>query len=407
MPCVARGCRGLLMLSFIQKLHAAQIPISVRYILEFYEGLQRGLAPDVDRLFLFARLVFVKHVEHYDAFERVFALFFLGRVSRDMPDWEDAFADKPFREWLGEQIEKGVFTPEDLRKYATEDLLMLFWKTMLEQKDRHSGGNKWIGTGGRSPFGHSGRAGGGMRVYGRGLHGTAQKVIDKRSYVNYSEKSALARENVRQVLASLKNLKRAGPETELDIDATIARTAKNGGEIELVYTKELRDRLKLIVLLDNGGYSMIPYLELVKSVFGRIRDQFKDLKYYYFHNCLYGAVYQDLPRTVAIPWEVLIAQGTDTHLIIIGDANMAPFELMAANGSLYIQAGDRKPGREWLEELRGAFRASVWLNPIPKERWSYESVTINRIAAIFAMEDLSLAGIANAVNILGRAAGKL
>jgi uncharacterized protein with von Willebrand factor type A (vWA) domain len=212
-------------------------------------------------------------------------------------------------------------------------------------------------------------------------------------------------ENVGHILAALKNLKRAGPETELDIDETIARTAKNGGEIELVFARELRDRLKLIVLLDNGGYSMIPYLELVKSVFGRIRGQFKQLKYYYFHNCLYGTVYRDLPRTQAIPWEVLVAQGSDTHLIIIGDANMAPFELMAANGSLYIQAGDRRPGREWLKELRTAFQASVWLNPIPKERWSKESVTLDQIGRIFPMEDLTLAGIRNAVHILSRAAG--
>jgi uncharacterized protein with von Willebrand factor type A (vWA) domain len=241
-----------------------------------------------------------------------------------------------------------------------------------------------------------------MRVYGRGLHGTAQKVIDKRSYVNYSDKSLLARENVSQILASLKNLKRAGPETELDIDQTIARTAKNGGEIELVFAREFRDRLKLTVLLDNGGYSMMPYLELVKSVFGKIRDHFKDLEYYYFHNCLYGAVYQDLPRTRAIPWETFVSRGNDNHLIIIGDANMAPFELMASNGSLYIQSGDLRPGQEWLKELRAAFPASVWLNPIPKERWSRESVTIGRIAGIFPMEDLTLAGIKNAVQILDR-----
>ncbi len=390
------------MLSFIQQLREAEIPISVQYILEFYRGLQKGLATDLDRFFLLARLVFVKNVEHYDAFERVFARFFLGKGSWQMPEWEEVFAGKPFQEWLREQLAKGAISDEELRTYGVEELLRRFWETLLEQTGPHDGGNTWIGTGGRSPFGHSGHAGGGMRVYGRGLHGTAQKVIDKRSYVNYSEKSPLARENVSQILASLKNLKRAGPETELDIDETIARTAKNGGEIELVFAREFRDRLKLTVLLDNGGYSMIPYLDLVKSVFGKIRDHFKDLKYYYFHNCLYGAVYKDLPRTRAIPWEAFVDQGSDTHLIIIGDANMAPFELMASNGALYIQGGDRRPGREWLQELRAAFPESVWLNPIPKELWSQESVTINRIARIFPMEDLTLAGIRNAVQILGR-----
>jgi hypothetical protein len=382
-------------------LREAQIPISLRYVLEFYQGLQDGLAPDLDRLFLLARLVFIKKVEHYDAFERVFAGFFLGKDSWQMSDWEEAFAGKPFQEWLREQLE-GIVSADELRTYGTEELLRKFWETLLAQTDAHHGGSTWIGSGGRSPFGHSGHAGGGMRVYGKGLHGTAQKVIDRRNYINYTEKSLLAMDNVGHILASLKNLKRSGPQTELDIEETIARTAKNGGEIELVFTRELRDRLKLIVLLDNGGYSMIPYLKLVKTVFGKIRDLFKELKYYYFHNCLYGAVYQDLARTRAIPWEAFVSQGSDTHLMIIGDANMAPFELMAANGSLYIQSGDRRPGREWLKELRAAFPASVWLNPIPKERWPKESVTISRIAGIFPMEDLTVAGIRNAVQILNR-----
>ncbi|SPF34434.1 conserved hypothetical protein [Syntrophobacter sp. SbD1] len=388
------------MLSFIQQLREAEIPISLRYILEFYRGLQKGLAPDLDRLFLLARLVFIKNVEHYDAFERVFSCFFLGGSPWQMPDWEEVFAGKPFQEWLSEQIANGRISVDELRTYGAEELLRRFWETLLKQKEQHHGGRTWIGTGGRSPFGHSGSAGGGIRVYGRGLHGTAQKVIDKRSYINYSEKSPLARANLSQVLASLKNLKRSGPETELDIDETIARTAKNGGEIELVFTRELRDRLKLIVLLDNGGYSMLPYIELVKSVFGKIRDQFKDLKYYYFHNCVYGAVYDDLARTRTIPWEALVSRGTDTHLMIIGDANMGPFELMASNGSLYIESGDRRPGLEWLKELRAAFPASVWLNPIAKEHWSVESTTINQIGRIFPMEDLTLAGIRNAVQIL-------
>jgi len=390
------------MLSFIQQLREAEIPISVTYILEFYRGLQDGLAPDLDRLFLLARLVFVKKVEHYDAFERVFAGFFFGKVPWQMPDWEETFAGKPFQEWLREQLEKGIISVDELRTFDSEELLKRFWETLLKQTDAHHGGDTWIGTGGGSPFGHSGKAGGGIRVYGKGLHGTAQKVIDKRNYVNYSEKSTLARDNLRHVLASLKNLKRTGPETELDIDETIARTARNGGEIELVFERELRDRLKLIVLLDNGGYSMMPYVDLVKTVFGKIRDHFKDLKYYYFHNCLYGAVYSNLARTRSIPWESFLAQGTDAHLMIIGDANMAPYELLASSGSIYIHPGDRRPGMEWLKEVQAAFPASIWMNPIPKEHWAYESVTISRIARIFPMEDLTLAGIKNAVQILNR-----
>ncbi|MDR3567930.1 MAG: hypothetical protein P4L43_07875 [Syntrophobacteraceae bacterium] len=390
------------MLSFIQQLRKAEIPVSVRYILEFYDGILKGLAPDLDRLFILARLVFVKKVEHYDAFERVFAAFFLGKDSWQMPDWENAFAGKPFEEWLREQVERGAITPDELRTFDIEELLKKFWKTLLKQDGAHHGGSRWVGTGGRSPFGHSGSAGGGVRVYGRGLHGTAQKVIDQRNYMNYSGKSPLAGNNVSQVLACLKNLQRAGPESELEIDETIHRTAKNGGEIELVFAREFRDRLKLVVLLDNGGYSMEPHLQLVKSVFSKIRDKFKDLKYYYFHNCLYGTVYEDMERMKAVGWETLVSRGADTHLIVIGDANMAPSELMAANGALYFYTADRRPGVEWLKQLRAAFPASVWLNPIPRQYWSSESATIGHIGRIFPMEDLTLAGIRNAVQILGR-----
>ncbi|MCE5333635.1 MAG: hypothetical protein LLG06_03505 [Desulfobacteraceae bacterium] len=389
------------MLSFINQLRQAEIPISLRHVLEFYQALNKGLAPDLDRLFLLARLVFIKRVEHYDAFERVFAAFFLGQKPPGTAlDWEDALAGKPFEDWLREQVASGAMTPEEIRSFSPEELLKRFWETVLAQKGKHRGGNTWVGTHGRSPFGHSGKAGGGVRVHGQSLYGTAQKVIGQRNYVSYDERSALAQENLRQTLASLRNLQFAGPETELDIDATIERTAKNGGEIELVFTRELRDRLKVIVLLDNGGYSMMPFVKLVKTVFGKIREQFRELKYYYFHNCIYGTVFRDVYRSQPLPWDQLLMQGPETRLIIIGDANMASSELMAANGSLYFHTEDRRPGVEWLKELRAAFPASVWLNPLTKEWWPKESSTVMRIGEIFPMEELTLSGIKNAVAYL-------
>ncbi len=396
-----------MVLSFIHALRREEIPVSVRHVLEFYEALRKGLAPDLDGLFLLSRLIFIKRIEHYDAFERVFASFFMGKDFRLIAaDLEEALFSKPFELWLREEIAKGTFTIEELREFGTDELLRRFWETLAKQRDRHRHGRTWIGTGGTSPFGHGGREGGGIRVNGESIHGTAQKVIAARNYLNYSSKSTMARDNLRQVLASLRNFQPAGPETELDIDETISRTAKNGGEIDLVFTREKRDRLKLIVLLDNGGYSMGPYVELVKTVFEKIREQFKELEYFYFHNCIYGTVYSDLPRTRPVQWEDFTARGRDTRLIIIGDANMAPAELMAASGSLYFVSEERKSGLEWLRDLRAAFPASVWLNPIPRERWDRESISIDRIGRIFPMEDLTLAGIKNAVerlNILGQA----
>jgi hypothetical protein len=389
------------MIPFIYDLRKAGIPISVRYVLEFYRALLKGLAPDVDRLFLLGRLIFVKRVEHYDAYERAFAAHFFGENrGRTISDWEELLASKPFEEWLREQLAAGTFAIDELREFDTEGLLARFWETILAQHGKHEGGHTWVGTRGRSPFGHSGRAGGGIRVHGESLYGTAQKVIASRNYLNYSETASMGFENLRQVLASLKNLQMVGPESELSVDETIARTAKNGGEIELIFARELRDRLKLIVLLDNGGYSMVPYVNLVKTVFSKIRAQFKELRYYYFHNCIYGTVYQDQARTKPITWDHFIRGGNNCRLIIIGDANMAPAELMAANGSINLHTTERRPGREWLKELKASFPISVWLNPIAKEYWPTESVTIEHIGRIFHMEDLTLAGIKNAVEYL-------
>ena len=179
-----------MILSFIYELRRADIPVSVRHVLEFHRALRKGLAPDLDRLFLLARLIFIKRVEHYDAFERVFASFFMGKEPPGIiADWEEALAGKPFREWLNEQIEKGAISVEELREFGTEELLARFWETLSAQRGRHQGGHTWIGTHGDSPFGHGGLTGGGIRVYGQSLHGTAQKVIDNRSYLNYSSKS--------------------------------------------------------------------------------------------------------------------------------------------------------------------------------------------------------------------------
>ncbi len=396
------------MVGFIYQLREAGIPVSVQYILEFYQALRRGLAANLEQLFLLARLIFVKRVEHYDIFQQVFAAFFLGSdlARRKLIDWEELLAGKPFRDWLQEQIDSGLLSPEQISEFANDELLARFWETVLAQQSQHQGGSTWVGTLGRSPFGHSGQSAGGLRVYGRSLYRSAQKVLAERRYVDYSEKSSLSNENLRQALAALKSLRPVGPESELDVDETIARTAKNGGEIELVFARELRNRLKLIVLLDNGGYSMDPHIPLVRTIFNKLRDLFRDIQYYYFHNCIYGAVYKDPRRTEAVKWERFLAEAKSTRLVIIGDANMAPSELMAAHGSLDIRASERKPGLDWLQELRAAYPVCVWLNPIRKDYWAHESLTVRQIGQVFQMEDLTLAGLKRAVahlNLQGQA----
>jgi hypothetical protein len=388
-------------LPFFYQLRDQGIPISLRYILEFYQALEKGLAPDLDRLFILMRLIFIKKIEHFDGFEQAFAAYFFGAEGDDIPRFsQEVWEDKGFRRWLEEELAKGSLPDDALERLSLPELLQRFWEVAMEQRGKHRGGHTWVGTGGTSAFGHSGGDREGIRVYGDGMHGSALKVIESRRYVDYAASATLRAENLRQILAALKHMAPAGPPTELDVDETIDRSCRNGGEIELVFRRELRDRIQLVVLLDNGGASMRPYLDLVKLVFGLMRDQFKDLDYYYFHNCVYGCVYCDPQRLTPFPLHHLVRRDPETRVIIIGDANMAPAELMLSNGAVDYFSKVRVPGRDWLAQIRNHFAHSVWLNPIPRSRWPGESQTIQQIGEIFPMEDLTLAGIRRAVEWL-------
>jgi uncharacterized protein with von Willebrand factor type A (vWA) domain len=390
---------------FFYQLRDQGIPISLRYVLEFYQALEKGLALDLDRLFILMRLIFVKKVEHFDAFEQAFAAYFLGAEVDSIPRFsQQAWEDKAFSRWLEEELAKGTLPDDALERMSLSDILQRFWEVAMEQRGKHRGGHTWVGTGGTSPFGHTGAEREGIRVEGDSLHGAALKVIESRRYVDYAASATLRAENLRQILAALKHMAPAGPPTELDVDETIDQSCRNGGEIELVFRRELRDRIQLMVLLDNGGASMRPYLDLVKLVFGLMRDQFKDLDYYYFHNCIYGCVYSDPQRLTPYPIYQMLRRDPETRVIIIGDANMAPAELMLSDGAIDYFSKFRVPGRDWLWQVRNYFAHSVWLNPIPRHQWPQESQTIYQVGEIFPMEELTLAGIRRAVEWLNSAA---
>jgi hypothetical protein len=388
-------------LPFFYHLRDQGIPISLRYVLEFYQALEKGLAPDLDRLFILMRLIFVKKVEHFDAFEQAFASYFLGVEGDTISRFSlQAWQDKDFSRWLEEELAKGTLSDDALEQLSLAELLQRFWEVAMEQKGKHRGGHTWVGTGGTSSFGHTGAEREGIRIEGDSLHGAALKVIESRRYVDYAASATLRAENLRQILGALKHMAPAGPPTELDVDETIDQSCRNGGEIDLVFKRELRDRIQLMVLLDNGGASMRPYLDLVKLVFGLMRDQFKDLDYYYFHNCIYGCVYSDPQRLTPYPIYQMLRRDPETRVIIIGDANMAPAELMLSDGAIDYFSKVRVPGRDWLWQVRNYFGHSVWLNPIPRHQWGRESQTISQIGEIFPMEDLTLAGIRRAVEWL-------
>jgi uncharacterized protein with von Willebrand factor type A (vWA) domain len=381
-------------LPFFYQLRDQGIPISLRYVLEFYQALEKGIVLDLDRLFILMRLIFIKKVEHFDAFEQAFAAYFLGAEGDTIPRFtQQAWDDKAFSRWLEEELAKGRFSDHDLENLSLPELLQRFWEVAREQREKHRGGHTWVGTGGGSAFGHTGAQREGIRAEGDPLHGGALKIIESRRYVDYAASTTLRAKNLRQVLAALKHMTPAGPPTELDVDESIDQSCRNGGEIELVFRRELRDRIQLMVLLDNGGASMRPYLDLVKLVFGLMRDQFKDLDYYYFHNCIYGCVYSDPQRLAAYPIYQMLRRDPETRVIIIGDANMAPAELMLSDGAMDYFSKIRVPGRDWLWQIRNNFGHSVWLNPIPRSHWPRESQTIKQIGEIFPIEELTLAGI--------------
>jgi Uncharacterized protein conserved in bacteria len=391
---------------FFYTLKNYGVPTTTQYILELQEGLKRGLAGNVDDLYNLLRLICVKRIEHLDNFDRAFSKYFYGielPASGEMTDLNKLLENKPFREWLETQIKEGNLEPAEIQwKLPPEELFRRFLKTFEEQTEAHHGGNKWIGTGGTSPYGHSGNSYGGIRVYGESERQSALKTIGERRYINYSDNAGLRAENIRQVLGTFKNMVPIGPKTDLDLDETVYRTAKNAGELEFIFKPELRDNIRVALLIDNGGYSMSRYVSIVSLVFSKIKDRFKDLSIYYFRNCIYGNLFSDPQRIKKHPTKKFLSENPDTRVLIIGDASMAPEELFTPRGAIEYGVDDTEPGMVWLQRIRDRFSYSVWLNPIRSIYWSerYGNRTLREIRQIYHMEDLTLGGIKNAVTYL-------
>lgn len=387
--------------NFLYTLIEYGIPVSTQYLLDFQHGIEKGIAQDIDELFIFGRLCFVKKVEHMDAYQRAFAYYFFNIKLPDVLEGDMALLEtKEFKSWLQNAIEKGDI-PKNYWTLGAKDLMKKFWDTVKEQTEAHNGGNKWIGTGGSSPFGHSGLAQKGIRVHGESKNKSAFKVIGDRNYIEYAEKETITGENIRQALTVLKHIKPSGAYTELNIDETIRNTSKNGGEIELVFTKEKIDKLEIILLIDNGGSSMSAYVDMTRLLFSKLTTHFKRITTYYFHNTIYDEVYKDQRRYDAYPITKLLEASNETRIIIIGDASMAPEELISTYGSIYGPEYE-EPSISILKKIKDRFKHVVWLNPIPQHEWerSYGSWTINKINNLIHMEDFTLGGIKKAVEFL-------
>jgi hypothetical protein len=393
-----------LFIEFFYTLRERGLPVSPTSFLRLQKALSLGIIQSVDDFYTTARAVLVKSERYFDMYDQVFAHFFRGVALRAPEEIELTEIVKALlEEWLKnpEQIAEALGLDESkLKKMTPEELIQYFLDRLKDQTEAHHGGNRWIGTGGTSPVGHSGYHPGGMRVGGQSRNKSAVKVAMERRYKDYSQEGPLTEVQMGEALKRLRRMIPSGPKDAVNVDETIYETMRNAGEIEIIFDRRLSDRLKIILMIDNGGWSMDPYVEVVQTLFHYARSQFKDLKIYFFHNTIYSRVWQDPQRRYKPePIEEFIRKDPETRLIIVGDASMAPYELIHTNGAIYIDQVEVGTGIERLKYLANIFRHSVWFNPQPEHDWRH-TFTVGMIRQVFPMFELTLDGLEKAVQHL-------
>jgi uncharacterized protein with von Willebrand factor type A (vWA) domain len=389
---------------FFYKLKEVGIPVSPTSFLTLHKAMACGLVNSVDDLYTSARTILVKSEKFFDLYDQVFAHIFDGVELPDVDDLAlDMLAQSMLHEWLQnpKPLADALGVDEKkLSRMTPEELLDYFKQRLKDQEGRHDGGSKWIGTGGTSPVGHSGVHPGGLRVGGESRNRSAVKVANERRYKDYSVHGVLTQSSIGEALKRLRNLVPQGAKDQLNIDATIYKTMKNGGEIELVFERGIVDRLKIILAIDNGGWSMEPHVDTVQTLFSYAKSQFKDLKTYFFHNTIYDLLWEDPARyRRAVEIKNFTQLDPETRMIIVGDASMAPYELMSTDGSIYAFERSGRPSVEQLKFLADCFPKTIWLNPIPQNHWPYTH-SIKVIQSILPMFELSLDGLEKGVQYL-------
>ncbi len=389
---------------FFYKLRDAGIPATPTAFLTLHRALQKGLIMSLSDFYTASRAILVKSERYFDLFDQIFAHFFEGAEMPDVESFElDEVARALLDQWLSDPQTVADALGEDaaeLQKLSPDELIEYFKERLKEQTERHEGGNRWIGTGGTSPVGHSGYHPEGMRVGGQSRNKSAVKVANERRYKDYSRTGPLTQASMGEALKRLRNMVPSGPKDQVNVRESIYRTMKNAGEIEIVFDRRLKDRLKVILAIDNGGFSMDPYVPVVQTLFNYARSQFKELKTYFFHNTIYDTLWED-PARFRKPKSVMefARMDPETRLIIVGDASMAPYELMARDGSIYISERSGRASIEQLRFLAETFPQNAWLNPVPARMWPYTR-TINIIRQIFPMYELTIDGLEQAVDQL-------
>ncbi|MBX9815216.1 MAG: VWA domain-containing protein [Sphingomonas sp.] len=388
-------------LDFLDALRSAGIPASMKEHLTLLEALQHDVIERRPEDFYYlSRSVYVKDEGLLDRFDQVFAKVFKGIEA----NFASAQAEIP-AEWLKAVAER-YLSPEEMEKIKSlgswEEIMETLKKRLAEQQGRHEGGNKWIGTRGTSPYGNSGYNPEGVRIGGESTHNRAIKVWDQREFRNLDNTRELGTRNIKIALRRLRRFAREGAADELDLDATIEGTARQGW-LDIQMRPERHNAVKLLLFLDVGG-SMDPWVKLCEELFSAATAEFKNMEFFYFHNCPYEGVWKDNRRRFAerTPlWDVLHKFGHDYKLVLVGDASMSPYEITHPGGS--VEHFNEEAGAVWLQRLTNTYPAAVWLNPIPREQWGYsQSIRIVRELMNDRMYPLTLAGLDEAMRELTR-----
>lgn len=391
-------------LNFFSELRSAKIPVTLKEYLSLMEAMDKGVIDmDVEDFYYLSRTALVKDERNIDKFDQVFGHVFKGLDSlgdavnpRELPD-----------EWLRSVAEK-YMSQEEMDQIEAlggwEKLMETLKERLEEQKKRHEGGNKWIGTGGKSPFGADGYNPEGVRIgQKKSRHRRAVKVWDKREFKNYDDKVELGTRNIKVALRRLRKWARDGAPDELDLDSTIQNTAKQG-YLDVTMRPEKRNTVSVLLLLDAGG-SMDPHVRVCEELFSAARSTIKNLEYYYFHNCPYEGLWKDNRRRYneRIPtWDVLNKYPSEYKVIIVGDATMSPYEITYAGGS--VEHWNEEPGGLWIKRFVDTYPSLVWLNPVKEGAWEYTGSIqlIRELIGAHRMFEMTLGGLDEAMKELGR-----
>ena len=389
-----------MLVDFFYHLRSQKLLVSVKEYLTLLEALSSPIMPPtLEDFYFLSRTTLIKDETLFDRFDRAFATYYRS-LEQKLPPGKKIPLD-----WLISKLEKNL-TPEQkakLEKHGWDKLMEMFKERLEEQKARHEGGNKWIGTGGTSPFGNGGVNPEGIRVGGSGGGRSAIKVWDERNFRDYDDSIELGTRNFKVALRRLRRFAREGSDFELDLGDTIASTARNAGYLDIKMVAERHNNVKVLMLLDVGG-SMDDHIARVEELFSAASSEFRNLEVYYFHNCPYEHLWKSNRRRQMErfeTWDVLRKFNADWRLIFVGDATMSPYEILQSGGS--VEHYNKEPGAEWLQRMVNAWPKSVWLNPEPQASWQYrQSIALIRNIVQDKMFPVTVSGIEQAMRLLSK-----